>query len=65
MIERTKNWIRKRLAPPSKFAKKSFRTIVLPGGKQLVVGCPKGHWHPGRKRKCDVGMRKQSLRIPR
>jgi len=54
----------KRLASPSKFARGSFRTIRLPRGRRLVIGCPKGHWD-ARAKRCRVGTRAQSILRPK
>lgn len=55
-------YIRERQRPPSEFDPRSIRTITR-GGKKIVIGCPKGHWDPKRKR-CRVGTRAQSILHP-
>jgi len=49
-----------RVTSPTKFARKSFRTIDVgrPGHTKLVVACPKGQYVRGR---CKVGMKKQAI----
>lgn len=59
----TRQFCRQRLALPSKFDRRSFRTETLPRGHRLVVGCPKGRWQAKAKR-CSVGTRAQSLLHP-
>lgn len=54
----------RRLEPPSHFDPASFRIKKLHGGKELVIGCPKGHYHP-RKHICDVGTRAQAMLTPK
>lgn len=58
---------RVRQADPRKFDRRSFRT--KPSGKfgvKVVVGCPKGRWHPKAKGKqCDTAMRIQSILMPK
>lgn len=36
--------------------RRSIRTVKVRGGS-ILVGCPRGHWHPQKRRgrKCDVG----------
>jgi hypothetical protein len=59
------NTCRERLAPPARFESRSFRMKRLKGGRMLVVGCPRGHYHPKRRgKKCDVGLLAQSLVRP-
>lgn len=55
---------RHRQAAPASFDKRSFRIITLSRkkGVRAVVGCPSGHYHPRQKR-CDVGMRIQSILV--
>lgn len=55
-------FIRERLEPPGKFDRRSFR-ITKRGSKEIVIGCPKGHWDARRKR-CKVGTRAQSILHP-
>jgi hypothetical protein len=50
----------KRLAPPRRFDKRSFRVKTLSRRKKLVVACPKGKWSP-KSRWCKVGMRAQAV----
>jgi len=45
-----------KLARSSGFDKRSFRTVKLPSGKRVVIGCPKGKWSPSKGR-CRVGTR--------
>lgn len=47
-----------------RFDRRSFRTKKLPGGKLLLIACPKGKWAP-RKQRCKVGMQRVSIRRPR
>lgn len=60
------NTCRERLAPPGQFDRRSFRMKRLKGGRMLAVGCPRGHYHPRWRglKKCDVGLRAQSLVRP-
>lgn len=71
-IETSRNEFRFRVKSPRKFDKRSFRRTDI--GKKhlrgkscatLIVGCPKGHWHPrSRKGKqCDVGLQTQAVRF--
>jgi len=50
----------KRLKSPSKFDPRSFRNKKLPGGKELIIGCPKGQYQPTLDR-CMVGTEAQAL----
>ena len=54
----------KRLESPSKFDKRSFRTITQPDGTEITIGCPKGKWDAKRKR-CRVGTRAQRILKPK
>lgn len=51
------------LASPRGFAKGSIRTVRLPRGRQLRVGCPTGHYNRSTGR-CRVGTRAVSLLRP-
>ena len=51
---------RYRQESPKHFDKRSFRIKKVDKDEELVVGCPKGHYSP-KKRKCKVGMRVQSV----
>ncbi len=52
-----------RLEPKQRFDPRSFRTVR--SGKALItVGCPKGHYDPGRDR-CKVGTRAQRIMHPK
>lgn len=61
---RKAKYIHKRLRSPRKFARGSMRTISIGGRKKMVVGCPKHHWDK-RRRRCRVGMRGQSILMPK
>lgn len=61
-------FIHSRVESPRRFDKRSMRVKKIgTHGTKIVVGCPKGHWHPkGRKGgKCDVGMQVQSVLRPK
>jgi len=49
-----------RVAPPSRFAPGSFRTVKVKGHR-VTVGCPKGHFKAGR---CQVGTQAQRILHP-
>lgn len=53
----TEKYKRYRQVNPSAFDKNSLR-IIRRGKVDLIVGCPKGHYHAGR---CSVGTRVQSI----
>lgn len=50
----------KKLAPKSKFDRRSFRWKTS-GKARVLVACPKGHWRRGR---CTVGLRAYKLLTP-
>lgn len=58
-IERTKNYVRKRLRSPRSCAPGSFRTVKR-GRVRLVICCPKGRYNIKSKR-CLVGTMAQSI----
>lgn len=55
-------FVRQRLEAPGRFDKRSFRTIKR-AGKEIVIGCPKGHWD-ARRQRCRVGTRAQTILHP-
>ncbi len=61
--KKVKNFYHCKIAPKTKFDKRSFRTKKLTKGRRLVIGCPKGKWSP-KKSRCKVGTRAQKLLIP-
>lgn len=63
-VERRAGVTRYRLARPSDFDRRSFRTVALSGGRKLVIGCPLGAWD-ARGQFCRVGTRAQALVRPR
>lgn len=54
-------YCRERLAEPSEFHRKSFRTIKS-GSHKVVVGCPRAEMFVGRR--CMGGTRAQSVLHP-
>lgn len=59
-----KNFVSKRLEPPSHFDKRSFRTVVQKDGTEIIIGCPKGHYN-AKTGRCKKGTRAQSIRTPK
>jgi hypothetical protein len=55
----TARYCRRRLAPPSRFDPRSFRTIRR-GAALITIACPKGKWRVKAQR-CSVGTRAQSI----
>lgn len=53
-----------RIESPSKFDKRSFRTITQPDGTEVTIGCPTGKFDAKRKR-CKVGTRAQRVLKPK
>lgn len=53
----------RRVSPPSRFARGSFRPIHR-GGKAIVLGCPSGKYDH-KHRRCRVSMRAQSVLTPK
>lgn len=47
--ERPRQFVTEVIRPKRDFDKRSFRMVVQ-GSHRVRVGCPKGHWQPGRKR---------------
>ncbi len=60
----TRRYRVRRMAAPGRFDPRSFRTVRLPGGRLLTVGCPRGHWGPHTQR-CAVGTRGQRIMTPK
>lgn len=56
------NYCRDRQAPPSRFDRRSFRTVSR-GDVRIVVGCPRGKWN-ARRGRCTVGLRAQTILRP-
>jgi hypothetical protein len=54
-------YCRERQLSPSKFDRRSFRTIKLGKGKKGVIACPKDHYHSGT---CGVGTKLQTILHP-
>ena len=57
-------WCALRKKHPRNFDGRSFRTKSPNDNTRIIVGCPKGHFHPKRKKnkQCDVAMQMQSFR---
>lgn len=51
------------LQPKGKFDRRSFRTKILPQGRRLVVGCPKGKYN-AKQQRCKVGTQAQKILKP-
>jgi len=70
-MDESKGEWRFRIKEPSDFDRKSIRTKALPSKSKainILVGCPKGHYHPnimfkGKRGKCDVGTQTQAYRF--
>jgi len=59
-IEKTKRFLRKRIASPKKFAKESFRTKEVKPGVKIIVACPKGKFSKKTKR-CKEALEVQAI----
>lgn len=60
--KKTGKFLRKRVASPKKFDPRSFRTkdVGRPGGKKIIVGCPRNKFD-AKKKRCKVGTKVQSI----
>lgn len=55
----------RKMAPKSRFAKGSFRTIRIgKHGKRAIIGCPKGYWSK-RSKRCRKGTRMVTMLTPK
>lgn len=62
----TAKWTKGRKLAQKKCARNSFLSIKQGPAKLLTLCCPPKKWHPRRKKnKCEGGLKKHLLRVPK